>query len=115
MPTPKKTGMKINDLTIQAMSELATAVKQLDIAVGIITVPAMEAQNVADQFIAAGIKGILNFAPAVLKVPPDVRIHHADFTAELLSLAYYMDDELRNSKGETNMMSKSDRAVTVYS
>jgi len=99
---PNKTGMKINELTIQAMSELATAVRELDIAIGIITVPAMEAQNVADQFIAAGIKGILNFAPAVLKVPPDVRIHYADFTAELLSLAYYMDDELRNSKGETN-------------
>lgn len=99
---PKKTGMKINELTIQPMSELARAVRELGITIGIITVPAMEAQNVADQFIAAGIKGILNFAPVVLKVPQGVRIHYADFTAELLSLAYYMDDELRHSKGETD-------------
>lgn len=99
---PSKTGLKINEMTIQPMPELAKAVQELDIAIGIITVPAVEAQNVADQFIAAGIKGILNFAPAVLKVPPGVRIHYADFTAELLSLAYYMDDEMRKSKGETN-------------
>jgi len=36
---------------------------------------------------------LLNFAPVVLKAAPGVRIHNADFTAELLSLAYYMDDQ----------------------
>lgn len=97
---PGKTGMKINQLTIQSMSELADTINRLDISIGIITVPAIEAQNVADQFVAAGIKGILNFAPSVLKVPDDVRIHYVDFTAELLSLAFYMDYQNRKDKGE---------------
>lgn len=86
-----KKGMMINHLVIQPMNELKQSVQQLGITIGIITVPAHEAQNVADQFIAAGIKGILNFAPIVLKSPPDIRVHYADFTAELLSLAYYME------------------------
>jgi redox-sensing transcriptional repressor len=95
-----KTGMKINSMTVQPMTELKDMVSSLGITIGIITVPAMEAQNVADQFMAAGIKGILNFAPAVLKVSPGVRIHYADFTAELLSLAYYMDYEKRKGQGD---------------
>lgn len=88
---PSKSGTSINQLTVQPMAELADTVRELDISVGIITVPASEAQNVADQFIASGVQGILNFAPVVLKASPGVRIHHADFTADLLSLAYYMD------------------------
>lgn len=87
-----KRGTRINHLTVQPMGELAATVAALDITVGIITVPAPEAQNVADQFLLAGIRGILNFAPVVLRNMPGVRIHHADFTSELLSLAYYMDE-----------------------
>ncbi len=95
-----KKGTLINHLTVQPMQELAAFVKQFDISVGIITVPAQEAQNVADQFVAAGIKGILNFAPVVLKATPGVRIHHADFTADLLSLAYYMDNINGSKEGD---------------
>jgi redox-sensing transcriptional repressor len=95
-----KKGTLINHLTVQPMQDLATTVKELGITVGIITVPAPEAQNVADQFVAAGIRGILNFAPVVLKAVPGVRINHADFTAELLSLAYYMDHINGSKDGE---------------
>jgi redox-sensing transcriptional repressor len=95
-----KKGTLINHLTVRPMQELSASVRELDITVGIITVPAPEAQNVADQFVAAGIRGILNFAPIVLKAAPGVRIHHADFTAELLSLAYYMDNIEASKDGE---------------
>ncbi|MFC5699931.1 redox-sensing transcriptional repressor Rex [Cohnella faecalis] len=90
---PSKYGTFINRLTVQPMNELSETVKRLDITIGIITVPATEAQNVADRFVEAGIRGILNFAPSVIKAPSGVRVHHADFTGELLSLAYYMDHE----------------------
>lgn len=98
-----KTGTRINHLTVQPMKELAATVEEMDITVGIITVPAPEAQNVADQFVAAGIRGILNFAPVVLKAPPGVRIHHADFTAELLSLAYFMDYNSETQDGSASV------------
>lgn len=98
-----KAGTSINHLTVQPMNELPATVEQLEITVGIITVPAPEAQNVADQFVAAGIRGILNFAPVVLKSPRGVRIHHADFTAELLSLAYYMDHNDQSQDGSASV------------
>jgi redox-sensing transcriptional repressor len=86
-----KVGDKINNLTVQHMSEMVPTIQSLNIRIGIITVPALEAQYVANQFVKAGIEAILNFAPAILKVPNDVRIHNADFTTELQSLAFYLD------------------------
>jgi redox-sensing transcriptional repressor len=72
-------------------AQLIQKVRELKIRVGIITVPAIEAQNVANQLVEAGIEAILNFAPIIIKVPVKVRVHHADFTTELHSLAYYLD------------------------
>ncbi|GGG58519.1 redox-sensing transcriptional repressor Rex [Paenibacillus radicis (ex Gao et al. 2016)] len=99
---PSKIGSQINNLSVLPMHELKATVKQLGIRIGIITVPAFEAQNVANLFVEAGVEGILNFAPAILKVPDEVRIHHADFTQELLSLAYYLERE-RNGNDESNL------------
>jgi redox-sensing transcriptional repressor len=86
-----KVGDKINNLTVQPMSELAQTIKTQKIRIGIITVPASDAQSVANAFVKAGIEAILNFAPVIIKVPSDIRIHHADFTTELQSLAFYLD------------------------
>lgn len=89
--SPSKRGEIINKLQVQAMEEMTETIRRLGVRIGIITVPAAEAQNVANNFVAAGIEAILNFAPVVIKAPNEVRIHHADFTAELQSLAYYLD------------------------
>ncbi|WP_046215046.1 redox-sensing transcriptional repressor Rex [Paenibacillus wulumuqiensis] len=89
--TPK-VGTQINTLTVQPIDELSDTVQAKHIRVGIITVPNTEAQRVADQLIEAGIEAILNFAPIILKTPPHVRVHTADFTTDLLSLAYYLED-----------------------
>lgn len=97
---PSKIGTSINNLVVKPMSELADTVTEQNIRIGIITVPAIEAQNVANQIVGAGVAGILNFAPAILRVPDEVRIHNADFTKELLSLAYYLNrrgDEMDES------------------
>ncbi|MFC0214815.1 redox-sensing transcriptional repressor Rex [Paenibacillus chartarius] len=88
--SPSKWGETINNLTVQPMSELVETIARLGVRIGIITVPAAEAQNVANNFVAAGVEAVLNFAPIVIKVPSEVRVHHADFTAELQSLAYYL-------------------------
>lgn len=89
--SPEKIGTRINHLVVQPMSELSQTIKDLNIRIGIITVPASEAQNVANEFIASGVEAILNFAPAIIKVPPNIRVHNADFTTDLQSLAYYLD------------------------
>lgn len=89
--SPSKVGQKINHLTVEPLDKLPQIVKNEGIRVGIITVPSAEAQNVADQLTAAGIEAILNFAPTIIKVPSHIRVHYADFTADLLSLAYYLE------------------------
>lgn len=88
---PSKAGESINNLIVQPMHEMKKVLSELGVRIGIITVPANEAQNVANQFVDCGIEAILNFAPVIIKVPPEVRVHHADFTTELQSLAYYLD------------------------
>lgn len=88
---PDKVGKAIRNLTIQPMDKLQDVIRAEHIRIGIITVPAEEAQGVADMFVEAGVEAILNFAPIVLKVPANVRVHHTDFTAELQSLAYYLE------------------------
>ncbi|MDQ0875169.1 redox-sensing transcriptional repressor [Paenibacillus sp. V4I3] len=88
---PSKAGESINNLIVQPMHEMKNVLSELGVRIGIITVPANEAQIVANQFIECGIEAILNFAPVIIRVPPEVRVHHADFTTELQSLAYYLD------------------------
>ncbi|WP_096466553.1 redox-sensing transcriptional repressor Rex [Aneurinibacillus soli] len=87
---PGKVGKKIVGLTIQALSTLSETVKEMNIRIAIIAVPAEAAQAVADELMRCGITGILNFAPVNIRVIEGVRVHDADVTMELHSLAYYL-------------------------
>jgi redox-sensing transcriptional repressor len=89
--SPDKVGTSVGTLTIQPLDELEQMVRERDILIGIITVPATEAQKVADRLVEAGVKGILNFAPVSLRVPSHVSVRNADLTTELQTLAYYID------------------------
>ncbi|WP_026698516.1 redox-sensing transcriptional repressor Rex [Alkalicoccus chagannorensis] len=60
------------------------------IEVAILTVPAQQAQPIAEELVEAGIKGILNFTPARLSLPEHIRVHHIDLSVELQSLIYFM-------------------------
>ena len=61
-----------------------------DISVAILTVPATVAQQITDRLVNCGIKGILNFTPARLNVPDEIRLHHIDLAVELQSLVYFL-------------------------
>jgi redox-sensing transcriptional repressor len=87
---PGKLGMELAGIRIQPPEELEETVRAQNIKLAIITVPASAAQSVCDSLIQAGIKGILNFAPTTIRAPKDVRIHYADVTSNLQSLAYYL-------------------------
>lgn len=85
----KKIGSEVGGVTIHRLSELRDVINP-EITVAILTVPAMSAQKIADQLIEAGIKGILNFTPARLDVPDDIRVHHIDLSIELQALVYFL-------------------------
>ncbi|WP_127588208.1 redox-sensing transcriptional repressor Rex [Paenibacillus koleovorans] len=99
--SPHRIGESINNLKIEPMQLLKDKIEHHRVRIGIITVPAPEAQTVAQQMVDGGIEAILNFAPVIIKVPDSIRVHHADFTTELQSLAYYLNSQAE-SAGEAD-------------
>jgi redox-sensing transcriptional repressor len=84
-----RAGELVAGLKIRAFGELAAIVREHGVAIGVIATPAAAAQSVADQMVSAGIRSILNFAPAVLSVPEDVDVRMVDLSSELQILAYH--------------------------
>ena len=70
--------------------DVAREVKARAIQIAVLAVPADAAQGVADQLVAAGIKAVLNFAPARLRVPKDARLKNVDLSIELETLSFYL-------------------------
>ena len=92
-------GKEVGDLTIEPIASLAHIVAERKISIGMIATPAPVAQEVADQLVAAGVRSILNFAPAVLTVPPGVSIRKVDLAIELQILSFY---QLRRGVGSAS-------------
>ncbi len=83
-------GRKVgeNGPTIQPMGKLDAVVKDTQIRLAILAVPAIVAQSVTDVMISAGIKGILNFAPVALQVPRGVSVANVDLAVHLEQLSF---------------------------
>ena len=79
-------GNTIGEFNVQPMSELSDTVIDKHITIGIVAVPAQQAQNVIDELIRNGIKGILNYAPVAAKVPMNIVVRNID---PVLSPAIY--------------------------
>ncbi|MEA2581665.1 MAG: redox-sensing transcriptional repressor [Actinomycetota bacterium] len=86
---PAKVGKKVGGLAIEPVSALPDLVSTHDVAIGVIATPATAVQEVADAMVEAGIRSILNFAPAVISVPPGVSVRKVDLAIELQILAFY--------------------------
>lgn len=84
---PTKVGQEVGGLVIQDVTKLSEEVPRLRGELALLTVPASSAQIVADSLIAVGIRGILNFAPTVLQLPPMVQSVAVDFSIQLEQLA----------------------------
>ncbi len=84
-----KIGTIIGSLQVQPLDRLEDAVVERGASIGIIATPADAAQDVADRFVDAGVRSILNFAPAVLKRPSGVEVRRVDLSTELQILAYH--------------------------
>jgi redox-sensing transcriptional repressor len=85
---PGKIGKKHGPFPIQPLSELARTVQDKQIRLAIMAVPADSAQDVADQLVAAGVRGLLNFAPVSITVPPDVALNAVDLAVQLEQLSF---------------------------
>ena len=86
---PYKVNRVIHGCRCYAMEHLYEVAHAQGIRLAIITVPAQSAQGVADTLVQAGIRGILNFAPVRLRVPPHVYVEDIDMTVSLEKVAYF--------------------------
>jgi redox-sensing transcriptional repressor len=99
-----KVGERIGGAQVSHVDDMPALVREHGVAIGIISTPAPAAQEVADRMVAAGIRSILNFAPAVITVPPEVSLRKVDLSIELQILGYYEQRnavlaEVRGGKG----------------
>ncbi len=83
-----KVGERVEGLVIEPTDRLADRVRELGAELAILTVPAEAAQPVADALATAGIRGVLNFAPVLLRLPPRVKLVAVDLAIQLEQLAF---------------------------
>ena len=91
---PQKVGLWLQGRQVQSMTRLPSFARRLGITLGVLTVPATVAQEVADLMVNAGIIGIWNFTPVKLKVPEGVVVQKEDLAEGLAVLSH----RLRHSR-----------------
>jgi redox-sensing transcriptional repressor len=89
--SPNLAGKKLGPFTVQPMSELEETIARHQIRLAMIAVPADHAQGVVDHLVAAGIRGILNFAPTSVTVPPHIALNAVDLSVQLEQLSFQVN------------------------
>lgn len=84
-----KIGQVLASCPCYSMEELTGVIQRERVSVGVVTVPADDAQNVASRLCEAGVMGLLNFAPVRLNVPPGVHVENLDMSMSLEKVAYF--------------------------
>ena len=92
----EKVGQRWNGLEVEPDDALEATVRDRDISIAVIAVPAPAAQAVADRLVEAGVRGILNFAPTRINVPEHVVVRSVDMAVEMEGLSYALTHEARD-------------------
>jgi redox-sensing transcriptional repressor len=85
---PAKVGQRVAELEVHALEAMPAVIAATGAELGALTVPSEAAQSVAEALVAAGIRGLLNFTPQVLRLPPEVSVVSVDLTVQLEQLAF---------------------------
>jgi redox-sensing transcriptional repressor len=85
---PAKVGQLVDGLKVHAPEAMAGVIAATGAELGVVAVPSEAAQAVADALVAAGVRGVLNFAPVVLRLPASVSLVSVDLTVQLEQLAF---------------------------
>jgi redox-sensing transcriptional repressor len=88
---PVRIGTNMGGLIVLPAAEMIQHIRQANIRIAMLTVPAAAAQAVTDDLVKAGIRSILNYAPITLVVPDTVHVQYIDPIIYLQRMTYYMD------------------------
>jgi redox-sensing transcriptional repressor len=97
---PAKVGQPIDGVEVHHFDDLAEVIAQRQIKLAMIVVPAPAAQAVADRLVAAGIEGIVNFAPVTLVLPESVNQVGVDLAIELEQLSFAVVSRQKSGRSE---------------
>jgi redox-sensing transcriptional repressor len=86
---PEKVGRSLGGVTVSDYAQLAKLVRDKNIVVGVLAVPAETAQGAADDLVDAGVRIIFNYSEALLDVPPEVTVHTSNPAVDLLHALYF--------------------------
>ena len=92
---PNKIGSEVCNCPCHDIADIKTIVAQMDICLGVITVPVDTAREVGCKLVDAGVTGILNFAPIRLHLPPNVYVEHVDLTMSMEKVAFFAQSNNR--------------------
>jgi redox-sensing transcriptional repressor len=84
-----KVGMPIGNVTVTSYDRLHELVRDKNVVVGVLAVPAESAQIAANDLVDAGVKIIFNYSEALLETPSDVTVHTSNPAVELLYALYF--------------------------
>ncbi len=79
------------NIALKSISEMKSTIKELNIKIAIVTVPAPDAQGVIDRLVESGIKAILNYAPMKPVLPKKIVCRNIDPVLSLQSMSYYLN------------------------
>ena len=86
---PDKVGRTIGGVPVTEVAKLPDVVREKNIIVGVLAVPAAAAQEAADNLVEAGVKIVFNYSEALLDVPSDVAVHTSNPAIDLLYALYF--------------------------
>jgi redox-sensing transcriptional repressor len=87
---PKIIGKKVGNFIVQEFNSMVEILRENDVKIGMIAVPGIAAQNVADRLVEGGVIAILNYAPINISVPPNVKLQYIDPVIHLQRMTYYL-------------------------
>ncbi|ADG75624.1 CoA-binding domain protein [Cellulomonas flavigena DSM 20109] len=94
---PAVVGTTVAGLVVEHADDLRAVVARTGATIAVLTTPASVAQRTCDELVAAGVVGILTFAPGALRVPDHVDVRTVDVASELQILAFH--DRARSAGG----------------
>lgn len=97
---PSVIGTTVNHVKVESVANLEEVVKERNVQLAIIAVPAPFAQGIADRLVSSGVLGIWNFAPTKMEVPYGMHIVNEDLSIGLSSLSYHITRDDREEQAK---------------
>ncbi len=108
---PALVGTVIAGVEVQDVAEIPDVCRERGVTIGVVATPAPAAQKVCDALVGAGVRSILNFAPAVLSVPDGVEVRKVDLAVEMQILAFHVSRRHVGASGATGTDPVADDAT----